>query len=142
MATNKDLTEEKRKSIVSFLINKSMNGVLPRNVVKEASEQFSSSKMTIYRLWKKVKNNVNDGTWCVASNRKGKCGRKKKDWTEQLEMLKDVPLPQKATFRSLSNAIKIPKSTLFRICKERDFVEIFSSRMKPNLTEEDKVTQG
>lgn len=49
--------------------------------------------------------------------KKGKCGRKYKDHSEQLTNVKKVPFKLRESIRSLFSVVAIPKPTMFNICK-------------------------
>lgn len=54
----------------------------------------------------------------VESRKRARCGPKKKDFSQQLEKITDIPLNQRRTLRSLSHAVNVPRTTLHRILKK------------------------
>lgn len=127
MSPRPNLTNETRCAVVGFLTGKLNNGKLCKGAIQEAAEKFKTSKFTIYRIWNMVKGDIFNGIWNANSKKKGNVGRKRKDWTEKLSKIKDVPLSERTTMKSLSHAIGIPKTTLFRIFKEGDLVKRVST---------------
>ena len=73
------------------------------------------------------------------SKKKKRCGRKPKDYSNNLAQIKNTPLNRRGTLRSLSFAIGIPKSTLFDIFKSGKYIKRISSTVKPTLTDKNKM---
>jgi hypothetical protein len=71
------------------------------------------------------------------SHRKRNCGRKPKDWSNQLATMPNVPLSRRGTIRSTAAALGIPKSSFGRIMKDNG-IRAHSSAIKPQLTDSGK----
>jgi len=87
-----------------------------------------------------VERRQEDGIFPVRVASKSKnSGRKRKNFAENLEKMKDVPLNQRSTLRSLSAAIDVPRTSLFRRLKDGDSIKRVSSFLKPTLTDDNKI---
>jgi hypothetical protein len=88
--------------------------------------------------WKRGRQSVEYGAKAmVVLHHKKKCGRKPKDYSQQLANLINIPLSDRTCFRSTSAATGIPMTCLHRIVK-RGAVRRHSSAVKPVLTEPNK----
>jgi hypothetical protein len=88
-------------------------------------------------LWKQTKESKAS---TVDSLKTGRCGRKKKMCSPNLEILPNVPLSGRGTLRSLSCAIDIPRSTLHGSLKRGEVFRSISSAEKPlTYIERDKA---
>ncbi|TBU20886.1 hypothetical protein CWI38_0012p0020 [Hamiltosporidium tvaerminnensis] len=63
----------------------------------------------------------------IPSKKKKRCGRKPKDYSNNLARIKNTPLNRLGTFRSISFEIAIPKSTLFDVFKSGKYTKRISS---------------
>ena len=134
----KELTNTQRQEIANFLLKNSTNGKLKRGLIKAAKIEFGRSILTISKLWKKVKVQLNQGSHVInVQNRKSLCGRKKKDRHNVMDRIKQVPWIQRQTLRSLSNAVNIPKSSLHRMLKNGDIHRAHTS-LKPLLNAQNR----
>jgi len=120
-----------------LLVRQNSNGSLRPRAVTGAAKEFGTSTRTVQRLWKKAIASLQNGCLVAAlsPNRKGRCGRKKKELDEQA--VRAVPLSKRKTIRSLADALKIPSSTLFDRLKEKK-LRRHSSSVRPLLTESNK----
>lgn len=137
----RELHENQRENILHFLLMRYKNNKLNHSAINEAAENFKVHRRTISRLWKRAQQSKKDGdeVFNVKSRKRGRCGPKKKDYSQQLEKIKDLPLNQRRTLRSLSNAVNIPRTTLYRIFKKGEVFKRVSSSIKPILTDENKI---
>lgn len=136
----KNLTPDERVAIGNWLLVKYNGQKLDKNAISTAAATFSLSLRTVSTIWKRIKDSMANGDVVLdmASRKKGRSGGKRKDWSENLELIKDIPLKQRGTLRSLSHACNIPASSLCRLMKEGDLKRI-TSTVKPTLTEKNKV---
>ena len=135
----KNLTNEQRQGVLHFLLERLNGEQLQLNAINDAAAKFDVSRLTISRIWKRARSSIDRGDVCidVSSRKAGRSGRKRKDWSENLDKMKDIPLAQRGTLRSLSYAIEIPKTTLIALLREKALKRV-SSTVKPLLTEENK----
>lgn len=136
----REFSNKDRVAIVQFLILHKKNEKLQKGAIALAAKQFKCNRMTISRIWKRASENNFQGESYgnVDSLKKQNCGRKCKDYGEQLEKLRDIPHSRRGTLRSAAHAIGVPKSTLFRILKKGKVIKRVSSTIKPLLTEKNK----
>ena len=144
------MTTSSRKAAFCILYSHSKDGVLERGALKKTAEMFSVDGTTMGRLWREILKKIEDESVAIpdilhdlsffeskSSNR----GRPLKwDKAEMREAAKLVPFQQRNTFRQMSSATKIPKSTLFDMFKKGLFRRHTSS-LRPHLTEENKVAR-
>ena len=78
---------------------------------------------TIRQVWKRAVENFNDPDvkqFCASPQKINNCGRPHKWNRDELrEAIKEVPIHQRRTIRSIASALNVPKSTLFRMKGER-----------------------
>lgn len=136
----REFSNEDRNAILQFLLRKELNGKLPPGAIQSAAAEFDCNRMTISRIWNRGIKSYADGNRCanVNSLKKTNCGRKRKDFSANLESMRTIKLNQRSNLRSLSFAIGIPKTTLFNIFKRGDKIKRVSSTLKPYLTEDNK----
>lgn len=135
-----EFTNEQRNAILQFLLPRSANGKLRKGAIGVAANEFKCNPVTISRIWKRAAACYAAGKRCanVDSMKKIKCGRKRKDYSENINRMREVPFNRRRNLRSLSFAIDVPKSTLFRIFKRGDSIKRVSNSIKPYLTEQNK----
>lgn len=114
--TRNFLSNKKRHEIFSALLERSIGGKLANNVTRDVSLQFSVSIATVQRIWKRAKATANSGRVNVSHRRTGNCGRKR--ITIEPTQVAGVPLCRRTTLRSMSMALSVSLTTLFRRKKE------------------------
>ena len=122
----REFSSKVRVAIVQFLMHQKKNEKLQKDENQKVkitltAKQFKCNRMTISRIWKRAsENNCQGESYInVDSLKKQNCERKCKDYGEKLEKLRHIPLSRRGTIRSAAHAIEVPKSTLFRILKEK-----------------------
>ena len=132
----KQLTVQQRQAILQALIERSEDGILKRGSINAVAGQFNVSRLTVSNLWKRGKESIASGNqYMDISSRKSRCGRKRKDYTEELRGIVNVPLNQRSTVRSTAAALSIPTTTLFRNIKSGE-IRSHTNSVKPFLTEQ------
>jgi hypothetical protein len=107
---------------------------LSRGAINEVANKFEVSRLTISRIWQMAKKQYEEGKISAdVSSKKVNCGRKRKDYSENLKRIKHIPINRRGTIRSLSCAIDVPKSTVFRRFKEGKHLKWISSTVKPTF---------
>ena len=144
----RELSSDDRKRVVSrLLLSLKDEGPLPKlkhGAITEAANFFHAHCVTITNIWCRGQANFANPhvKMFKASPRKKNCGRKQK-WDRDAirEAIPLIPLYQRTTFRDLSLALKIPKSTLFDMKNEREDMVIMpvTLALKPLLSEEHKL---
>ena len=129
-----DLSNVDRRAIYNVLLDgKNVEGRLKPGVLKTVASQFLVSTRTIQRIWKQGKNS---GVHADVSHKRTKnCGRKRIE--VDYDRIREIPLRQRTTVRSLSYAVKVSKSTLHRSLKS-GVLRRHSNAIKPFLKEENK----
>jgi hypothetical protein len=133
-----ELTEEKRMAIVQAILGSTKDDAVPRGFQKTIAARFGVHRATVRRIWTRAtaSKQGEKGAYC-AKSKKGERGRKKKDFSQQLANLKNVPPSQRGTFRSTANAVGLNKSTLYNLVKRKE-IRIHTSTLKPVLTDANK----
>jgi hypothetical protein len=110
------------------------NGTLSHELVEEVRLKFGyRSPRSIQDIWKRYKKTIMNGNG-FRIHRAGPSGRKLKFHPAELEArIRNVPLKQRKTIRSLSFSTNIPKSTLLRYLKQ-GLLKRSTSSIKPTLT--------
>lgn len=108
---------------------KSVDGKLSRTATRMVASQFSVSIDTVWCIWKRAKD-------CGDVSRKlSKTSRKKIE--VDVAQIRNVPLHQWTTIRSLAHPLQLSHSTLFRHLKS-GAIQTHSNAIKPYLKEENK----
>jgi hypothetical protein len=127
------LNNEQRKAISHLLISLSEDGRShERGVIPRIASLYDVHRSVIYRIWNQVKAT---GNACL---RKTLCGRKRVQL--DFEIMRQVPLAKRSTYRVLSNALKIPKTSLVRLVKA-GVIRRHSSTLKSYLTEKNMINR-
>jgi hypothetical protein len=155
-----ELSTNNRQSAFLILWSKAENGVLPPGVILEVSHLFSVHKTTISRLWRAIKNKIDnavnnqDGgepgedvenllcdTHFFESGRK-QTGRKQKWDIQALKMeVRALRLTDRQNFCMLLSNVGVPYTTLHHLMK-KGHLRRHTSALKPFLTEENMVATG
>ncbi len=136
----RDLTDAHRRAIYQVLLRKLTNGILPHGAIKETAKRFNTSTRTISRVWKRgressSKDFLTPGS--VESRKKGRSGRKSRREEDIKAAVRNVPMNERSTLRTLSSKSGIPRSSLHRAVK-RGTILRHSNPVHPLLTEENK----
>lgn len=126
------MSNEERYEVFGALLEKSIAGKLEKNVTKEVSHQFSVSIATVQRIWRQAKATANTGKVNVSHRRTENCGRKR--ITIEPTQVTAVPLCKRTTLRSMSMAMGVSLTTLFRRKKE-ELIRRHTNSIKPYLKE-------
>lgn len=121
------------------MLQRRQDGALIKGTIAAAVSKFGVNKTSVYRIWKRAMDQVKEGKVILdVASRKSKCGRKTIDYSTEFHEVKDVPLSRRGTLRSLSPAINVPKTPLFRRLKAGNEIKRISSTIKPLLTEKNR----
>jgi hypothetical protein len=145
----RNLTSEERRSIVSRLLLSVQpddpDFKLGRGIITSTADFYHVSRITIRKVWQRALANFRNPAIqsFISSPRKiGNCGRKQK-WNrdEVRAAVKEIPLTQKQSIRSLALALGMPKSTLFRMKQDKleSVIMPVSIAIKPLLTDQHKL---
>lgn len=134
------LTNEQRKNIFEQLLKRMKGKKLQHGAINEVAKDVGVTRLTVSKIWKMAQGQYNEGKISadVSSKKKKKCGRKPKDYSENISKIKNIPFNQRSTIRCLARAIDVPRSSLFDILKKGNKIKRISSTVKPLLTEKNK----
>lgn len=134
--SHKNLTNRQRQAIFEALLKQSQNGKLKRGCLNEVAALFSVNVKTVSRIWQQAKTRVANGVAVdVSSRKKGRVGRKRVQI--DLSAVSGIDLHQRTNIRSLSKAMKVAQTTIYRRIKDGD-IRPHTNAMKPHLSEEGK----
>lgn len=122
------LTLNQRNGILQRLLQYRKGDKLQHGAINVVAADFQVSRITVSKIWHIAKRQYSAGQKFadVSSRKKKNCGRKRKDYSDNLAKMKDIPKNCCGSIRSLSAALDIPKSTLFDIFKRgNDFMYIY-----------------
>ncbi|XP_074266633.1 uncharacterized protein LOC141589912 [Silene latifolia] len=120
------LSDEQRLQVYQALLEKSHGGKLKRQTTTEVSNLFAVPIRTVQRIWKLGKNNGGD----VKSKKKKRCGHPKLQ--VDITRLTEIPLTQRTTLASLSEALGVSNTVLYTLIKE-GLIRRHSNTLKPHL---------
>lgn len=115
---NGDLSPNVRAAIVACLLSQAKDLKLPRGSIQATARQFHCSDKSVSRLWNASVHSLraNNTLPDFSLDGRGRTGRKKKILDLQTQ-IKVVPLRRRQTLRSLSAALEVPMTTVFRALK-------------------------
>lgn len=138
----REFSNDQRNAILQYLLSRSNMGKMKKGSINAAATQFKCHPLTISRIWKRALENqqATDEVSLNAASRKGNSGRKRKDFTENVKKINELPAHKRKNIRMLAREINVPKTTLFRILKRRENVkEENNAVIEPHLlTDENK----
>jgi hypothetical protein len=148
-AKKQNLTSEERRAIVSTLLLsiKPDNPELKsgRGVINSVAHAYNVDRISIRRIWQRALANFHDPSiraFISSPQKKGKSGRPIKwDRDQVRETVKQLPLHQRRTIRSLAAVLEIPKSSLFKM-KQSNVDSVIMPvpiALKPLLTDVHKL---
>ena len=119
----KYLSNEYRNAIFQFLLENSEGRKLKHALLTVEVKNFNTTIQSVSRIWKKALLCFhNDVVVNVDCHKKGMVGRKKKDYTDALESIRDLEPRERSTLRSISSRINLPLTTLHRLRTNRDLI--------------------
>jgi hypothetical protein len=140
----RELTALETRRIISLLLFEVKDGEnfekLRRGAHTTVARQFHVHPQTIRKVWARACTNFRDPNIRAfrGSPQKHKCGRNQKwDHDAVREAVTTIPITQRKSLRSLSSALRIPLTTLFRMKTNDNPVIIpHTNVLKPLLTPE------
>ena len=147
----KELTLAHRQSAYCIIYQSLKNGALPHGIFSSTAKLFKVSKSTIGRLWRDTNVKIaNEGVtaFAILTNTdffetKSKNRGRPLKWNreEVREEVRNVPLSLRQTWDGLSQALKVPASTLrYMRTKEKLFYR-HSSSLTHYLTDDHKIAR-
>jgi hypothetical protein len=148
----KQMTTSSRQSAWNLLYSRVNDGVLEYGAMAETARLFGISANAMALFWREINkkiadNDIDAGTIATDTsffeNNRKKSGRLPKwDRTELREAVESVPFSKRKTFRCLAQELKIPKSTLHKMCSGKEgLFRRQTSTLKPMLTEQNKAAR-
>ncbi|CAA0807020.1 Unknown protein [Striga hermonthica] len=135
---NRILTDVERWAVYRTLLEKSVNGKLKKNTTKEVKDMFNIELRTVQRIWKIHKRTLPGSDVDVSSRKARNCGRKRIE--VDFSRIQQIEWHQRTTLASLSNALGVSYSKLYRLFK-RGVLRRHSSAIKPHLKDENKISR-
>jgi len=116
---SKQLALNQRNGILQKLLRYKKVEKLQHGAINIVATDFEVSRLTVSKIWHTAKKQYNEVQISadVLSNKKKKCGRKRKVYSENLANMKNIPMNRRGLIHCLPTAIDIPKSTLFDVFK-------------------------
>jgi phosphoribosyl-AMP cyclohydrolase len=128
----KNLTNIERRAVYNVLLAYTDGERLMKGVLDMVGSQFSISRSTVQRIWRRGKNS---GVYADVSHKRSNCGCKRKEI--DFNKIREIPLRKRTDVRTLSCAMNVSKSTLHRYIK-LGVIRRHSNAIKPSLNEEHK----
>ena len=121
----KQLIKEQRQGVIKKLLQQMKENKLKHGTINKVATAFRVSRITVSRIWHAAQTQYRECKICadVSLKKKERCGRKAKNYSNNLAQIKNTPLNRRGTLRSPFLAIAIPKSTLFDIFKSGKYIE-------------------
>ncbi|ETM39018.1 hypothetical protein L914_14783, partial [Phytophthora nicotianae] len=135
-----NLSGGSRRAIILRLHDERVNKVLPRGAQTQVANDLGVGSSTVSRLWGRhleaLAVDVLDGDW--SSRKTGNVGRKPRDRSELVELIRAVPVEERQTETSLEAATGISRRLLSSL-KSNGVLQRHTSRIKPTLTPQNKM---
>ena len=130
----KHLSNGQRKQILHSLLSKSTNNKLEYGAISSTAKEFRVSRQCVAAIWQRGVESVASGAAAmVVDHKKTNCGRKKKDYSQQLAQLASLPLSQRSTIRSTAHHLGVSTWAVWNMTKN-GAAKRHSSTIKPTLT--------
>lgn len=135
-----NLNENQRSRLIEHLLSGSKGGEVGPGDLKNAAKEFSCSRYQVMGVWKRYKQQKEDGVVAIdlRNRRRGNSGRKGIDVAKLNEALLEVPLKNRTTQRAVAAQLGIPQQTLHQNLKKLG-MRAASRFLKPLLTEQGKA---
>ena len=134
----KPLSDVERRQVLESLLSRSNGKKLQHGAIAAVAKEHHLTRKSVTDLWQRGLESVKNGAGFMdVSNNKSNCGRKKKDYSDEMAAMKDVSHTKRRTIRSTAAAVGIPKST-FHGRKKEGIIRVHSSSAKPLLTDDNK----
>ncbi|XP_057248193.1 uncharacterized protein LOC130590181 [Beta vulgaris subsp. vulgaris] len=117
------------------------NGIftIPQGAIKKIAIELNTSRWTIGRIWKKLRQQLQEDARIDVNHRKtGRVGRKRIQLDPQRLMA--IPLRKRTTIRATAASLGIHRSTLHRLVK-RGAIKKHTNAIKPHLTPAHKIAR-
>ena len=130
--------------MIDELLKGSNNSILQRGDLRRVADIYQQHRKTVSKFWREQNKQK---AACVQSpdlhnRQKGNIGQKEGvDITALVELLKEIPLKNRTTVRSIAAALNVPRSTLFRNL-EKLVLRSSSRFLKPLLTDTGAAAQA
>jgi len=127
------LTNSERTAVLQALLKRCKERTLERGAIKDVATTFGIDRNTVGKIWSRALESSSDTSVPMdVSRRLYLSGRKKKDYSSQLQKLSTIPLKRRSTLRSTAEACGIPKTTLIAMMKDGQIIR-HSNGNKPFL---------
>ncbi|KAE8790025.1 putative transposase [Hordeum vulgare] len=138
--TSINLSDEERFGVYFALkVIKSRDGAIQKEDKILIASLLNIGIRTVERIWKDANKQIAEGhEVVVASKRKGRVGRKRKDL--DLSRASTIPLNRRRTVRAITRSLGIPRSTLHRRFKLGELKRV-SSTVKPYLKPKNRIAR-
>jgi hypothetical protein len=130
----KHLSNSQRNQILHSLLSKSTNQKLDHGAISSVAKEYNVTRQTVGGIWKRGLQSVVDGSGAmVVENRRSNCGRKKKDYSQELQAMADIPLNNRGTIRATAHHMGLSTWAVWRMTKNE--ITRHTSTVKPMLTD-------
>ena len=105
-----NLDSDHRDAVIGELLRGSSEGKLAKGDIQRVAAQFKSNRWTIARVWKEYQQQKDDGVVkpLLRNKRLGNAGRKGLDFVKYVEALREIPIKNRTTIRSISSSTLRP----------------------------------
>ncbi|KAH7847471.1 hypothetical protein Vadar_026428 [Vaccinium darrowii] len=130
--SRRNLTNQQRQLIFEMLLMKVQQGKLKRGSIPEVAAAFGANPKIVRRIWQRAMACFTNGLAIdVSSKLPTHVGRKPKQF--DVNRIAEIDLRQRTSLRSLSMALNMPKTTLYRRVK-KGHIRPHTNALKPYLS--------
>lgn len=135
----KDIPDITRERILQFLLQSCKKGRSARGKINEDAQIFQVARCTVSTIWQSAeKQRAESEVICVSAKRIGRVRSPK--YVINYEQIQAIPLRDSGTFRAVSDAIGVPKTTV-HLWKQAGKLRSHSNAIKPVLTASNKLVR-
>ena len=147
----KQMSTATRQGAFIYLHGRCKEGELERGAMAEAARLFSVTHKAMALFWREMNKKIEDSfldvddvianTLFFENDRTNRGRRPLWDRNELRVAVSTVPMGQRTTFRTMSKAVNVPKSTLHYLMKNEGLFHRHTSALQPHLTDEHKLAR-
>ncbi|TYZ60647.1 hypothetical protein PybrP1_004905 [[Pythium] brassicae (nom. inval.)] len=135
------LSAQQKTQLITELVADSVNGKPKRGALKSAAERWQCGLQTVYRAWRAYSDQLERGrvgiSFPTKSSNSGRPWLTEVSITDLHARVSSLPIKKRSTFRSMSSALNIPRSTLHRYVKS-DILRAHMISLQPMLSQEQR----
>jgi hypothetical protein len=143
----KEMTTASRQAAFMYLHGRCNEGELGHGALAESARLFSVSHRAMALFWREMNKKIDDeyldaedvlaNTLFFENNRNNRGRRHLWDRNELRVAVSNIAMAKRTTFRNMSKAVNVPKSTLHHLMHKEGLFHRHTSALQPHLTDDE-----